>query len=400
MSGVFISYRREDTGGAAGRLYDRLCARFGPHRVFRDVDTIEPGERFTRRIEERLAATDVLIALIGREWLSSAHADGRRRLQDRGDFVRLEIATALRRGIPVIPALLHDATMPREEELPSDLAPLAQCQAIQIDDADFHEDVGRLIDVLEPRIGGSGLRLRWPRTIVVPALALLGLVVAAAAFILFERGLAPSGGDATAALRSDAAVLSAEQVRALIIQRGFFTARTNPAGGAKHDYRQEVSAGAAIVVDRTSGLMWEQTGSGRIVQGGRAGALAYAQSLNSRRFGGFDNWRLPTLEEALSLLAAERTAEFHLSPVFNAASAAFIWTVDDAAEGRGWVVYYHDGFADEESHDFNAYVRAVRSHSVRAPTPARPSSSTPDTMARGSIAERRHGLGIELDRLR
>jgi hypothetical protein len=362
MSGVFISYRREDTGGAAGRLYDRLGARFGFRRVFRDVDTIEPGERFTRRIEERLAETDVLIALIGREWLSSAHADGRPRLHDTGDFVRLEIATAFRRGIPVIPALLHNATMPREEALPADLAPLAQCQAIQIDDADFHEDVSRLIAVLEPRIGGGGFRVRWRSSIVVPALTLLGLAVAAAALIAIERGRGENGGDATATLRSDAAVLSREQVRALIIERGFFTAHTNPAGGVKHDYRQDVSAGAAIVIDRTSGLTWEQTGSGRIVQGGRAGAITYAQSLNSRRFGGFDDWRLPTLEEALSLLAAERTAEFHLPPVFNAASAAFIWTVDDGPEGRGWVVYYHDGFAAQESHDFNAYVRAVRSH--------------------------------------
>lgn len=361
MSGVFISYRREDTGGAAGRLYDRLCARFGSRRVFRDVDTIEPGERFTRRIEERLAATDVLIALIGREWLSSVHADGRPRLHDTGDFVRLEIATALRRGIPVIPALLHDATMPREQELPSDLAPLAQCQAIHIDDADFHEDVSRLIAVLEPRIGNRGIAIRWRRAIAIPALILLGLA-AAAGLLLLGRGLAPSAGDAPAALRSDAAVLSVEQVRALIIERGFFSAHTNPAGGVKHDYRQEVAAGAAIVIDRTSGLTWEQTGSGRIVQGGRAGALAYAQSLNGRRFGGFDDWRLPTLEEALSLLAAERSAEFHLSPLFNAASAAFIWTVDDADAGRGWVVYYRDGFAARESHDFNAYVRAVRSH--------------------------------------
>jgi hypothetical protein len=276
--------------------------------------------------------------------------------------VRLEIATALRRGIPVIPALLNSTPMPRAEQLPADLAPLAQCQAIRIDDADFHEDVSRLIAVLEPRIADDGFARRWRRPIAISALTLLGLVLAAGGFFLVERSLAPNGYDVTATLRSDAAVLSVEQVRALIMDRGFFTARTNPTGGAKHDYHQTVSAGAAIVIDRTWGLTWEQAGSGRIVQGGRAGAIAYAEGLNSRRFGGFADWRLPTLEEALALLAAERTAQYHLPPVFSAASAAFIWTADDAAAGRGWVVYYHDGSVAQESHNFNAYVRAVRSH--------------------------------------
>ncbi|MGH7505191.1 MAG: toll/interleukin-1 receptor domain-containing protein, partial [Longimicrobiales bacterium] len=176
MSGIFISYRREDTGGAAGRLYDRLCDRFGSGRVFRDVDTIAPGERFARKIDEKLAGTDVLIALIGREWITSAGEDGRSRLHDADDFVRLEIGTALRRGIPVIPALVENAQMPRAEELPADLAPLAQCQAIEIDDAAFHEDVGRLISVLVPRVGPeeSGRESPgWRRTAVLAAVTVL-----------------------------------------------------------------------------------------------------------------------------------------------------------------------------------------------------------------------------------
>jgi serine/threonine-protein kinase len=86
------------------------------------------------------------------------------------------------------------------------------------------------------------------------------------------------------------------------------------------------------------------------------------RALNGQRFAGYDNWRLPTLEEALSLMSAETRGEFHLDPVFDAHGAPFLWTADHDAEGRGWVVYYLDGFASVSNPTFNAYVRAVRSN--------------------------------------
>ena len=106
---IFISYRRSDTPHVAGRLFDRLVARFGAGNVFIDVDTIEPGLDFTDAIADAVGACDVLLALIGSHWLDAADDRGRRRLDDPDDLVVVEIATALQRQIRVIPVLVDGA---------------------------------------------------------------------------------------------------------------------------------------------------------------------------------------------------------------------------------------------------------------------------------------------------
>ena len=145
MARIFISYRREDSGASAGRLYDRLEAHFGHDNVFMDIDVIEPGLDFIEVIERTVASCDVLIALIGRQWLVLTEADGQRRLDHPEDFVRREIATALQRNIRVIPALIQDTPMPRATRLPDDLQPLAQRNAVELSDTHFHRDVDQLM---------------------------------------------------------------------------------------------------------------------------------------------------------------------------------------------------------------------------------------------------------------
>ena len=147
--GVFISYRREDSAPQAGRVYDHLSAHFGTDRVFMDVDTIRAGEDFARNIDESLGVTDALLAIIGKRWLDSPDAAGARRLDDPGDFVRTEIATALERGTWVIPVLVGGAAMPRAADLPNALAPLARHNAIDVSDARFSQDIRTLIGALE-----------------------------------------------------------------------------------------------------------------------------------------------------------------------------------------------------------------------------------------------------------
>jgi hypothetical protein len=157
MPRVFISYRREDSQALAGRLYDHLIRRFGKDRVFRDIDAIEPGARFSEVIGERIAACDVLVALIGKGWLEAKDAEGRHRLDLQSDFVKAEIAAALTQGKLVIPALIEGTPMPARESLPEELAPLADRNALPISDSRFDFDVGRLIAAIDKALGPGGL---------------------------------------------------------------------------------------------------------------------------------------------------------------------------------------------------------------------------------------------------
>ena len=149
MARVFLSYRRDDTAAYAGRLYDRLVAHFGPNQVFIDIDQVEPGEDFVEVINQKVSETRALAVLIGRHWLDAADVEGKRRLDDPEDSVRLEVTAALERGLKVIPVPLGGATMPRAQQLPVVLAPLSRRNAIEISDTRFHHDVDRLIEALE-----------------------------------------------------------------------------------------------------------------------------------------------------------------------------------------------------------------------------------------------------------
>ena len=151
-SRVFISYRREDSGYPAGWLFDQLAASLGADRVFKDVDSIEPGDDFAEVISDAVSSCAVLLAVIGDRWLAAADEDGRR-LDDPGDFVRLEIEAALTRGVRVIPVLVGGARMPRPAQLPPSLAPLCGRQAIQVSHARFRSDIAGLLTVLERALG-------------------------------------------------------------------------------------------------------------------------------------------------------------------------------------------------------------------------------------------------------
>ncbi|MFS8980787.1 toll/interleukin-1 receptor domain-containing protein [Cupriavidus necator] len=152
MGAIFLSYRRDDSEGQAGRLYDELAEHFGADAVFMDVAAIEPGRDFRRVIDEQVSSCGVLLALIGKNWLDATDETGRRRLDDPMDFVRLETASALRRDIPVVPVLVHGARMPRVEELPKDLAELAFRNGVELTHARWNSDVQVLQKALRPYV--------------------------------------------------------------------------------------------------------------------------------------------------------------------------------------------------------------------------------------------------------
>lgn len=146
---IFISYRRIDTSYAAGRIYDRLVAKFGEDAIFMDVDTLEGGVDFVKVLEDAVQSCDVLIALIGRQWLNIKDKDGTRRLDSPEDFVRIEIVTALKRNIRVIPVLVDGVEIPQPAELPENLRTLARRNALQVNHHSFNSDVYRLVEHTE-----------------------------------------------------------------------------------------------------------------------------------------------------------------------------------------------------------------------------------------------------------
>lgn len=143
-----MSYRREDSSGHAGRLHADLARRFGSDHVFFDIRDIPPGEDFVDVIDREVAGCDVLLVVIGKLWLDCAADNGTRRLDNPLDFVRLEICAALKRKILVIPLLVQDAIMPGESELPGGMENLARRNALEVSDARWDYDVGRLADFL------------------------------------------------------------------------------------------------------------------------------------------------------------------------------------------------------------------------------------------------------------
>lgn len=152
---IFISYRREDAVGFAGRLSDTLTNYFGRDRVFRDVTDIDYGDDFEQVIDQKLSESGAVVVLIGDKWSSVTNEEGKRRLDDPADYVSREIAAALQSAVPVVPVLIGNANMPRKDELPENLGELTRRNAITITDERWDFDVTRLAKVLAIDVPGS-----------------------------------------------------------------------------------------------------------------------------------------------------------------------------------------------------------------------------------------------------
>jgi hypothetical protein len=160
---VFINYRRQETGYAAIPLFDRLADRYGRGQIFKDIDSIRLGDDFVKEITTAVGSCDVLLALIGEQWLTITDEHGRARLDNPQDFVRLELEAALTRDVRVIPILVAGARMPNADQLPPSLAKLVHRQALDLSPSHFDSDISRLLKVLDsiltkPRLRDRGLR--------------------------------------------------------------------------------------------------------------------------------------------------------------------------------------------------------------------------------------------------
>lgn len=193
---VFLSYRRSDAGGYAGRLTDVLLQRLGAKSVFHDVTAISPGEDYTLAIDHALADCDAALVVIGPGWLTATSPQGTRRLFQPDDYVRLELARILSRDIRAIPVLVGGARLPKAAELPDDLQGLAQRQALVLHDETWRDDVDGLIRSLrgEPAVPGNQRR-RW----LVPGAALVAVLgLGAGAWFVWGSGTGGNSQPATA----------------------------------------------------------------------------------------------------------------------------------------------------------------------------------------------------------
>jgi hypothetical protein len=154
VSGIFVSYRREDTAGHAGRLRERLAEFFDEGYIFMDL-RIPPGDDFVETIEQRVGSCDVLLAVIGRNWVTVTDANGERRLADPQDFTRLEIEAAFQRGVRVIPVLVGGAKPPNGKDLPEALARLARLPAHELTDMRWESETQELVEAIETVAQGN-----------------------------------------------------------------------------------------------------------------------------------------------------------------------------------------------------------------------------------------------------
>ena len=187
---IFISYRRADSAPYSGRLRDALTARFQDGSVFFDVSSIDAGATFTAAIVDAMALTDVVVVVIGPNWLTAASPDaiGRtvRRLDDVHDVVRTEIRAALDRNLEIIPVLVGGASMPRLEQLPDELRPVATRNALRLSDEQWSDDVARLVSTIDRTVG----RDRGAGPHIAEAVDAIQRQNYAAAVDLLTRGLA------------------------------------------------------------------------------------------------------------------------------------------------------------------------------------------------------------------
>jgi hypothetical protein len=184
---IFINYRRDDSIGMAGRLHDRLAQTFGRDKLFMDVDHIPAGADFVAHLNNQVAECDVVLAIIGPNWLRAKDKAGQRRLHQPDDFVAIEIAAALARDTLVIPVLVDAARMPKESDLPDTLKPLARRQAVEVRHAHFGHDAEALIAMrkaLGQEVAGPG---RWSVPLVAAVAATLLLLVGWGGYAFIQK---------------------------------------------------------------------------------------------------------------------------------------------------------------------------------------------------------------------
>jgi len=360
---VFVSHSSKDHKLAmtiCGALEKRGCPCWISSR------DIGAGENFQEAIVGAIKSAKAMVLVFSRNANDSAE-------------IKKELALASEYGVVVIPVRAEDVIPTGAFKY--ELSTRQWVDLFQ----NWEQAIERLADQIN-RIGGTGndpaparplpVETRKPRGLALAlGFTLLAVVIAGGGLwwmrsngpVTLPQVKAKAGAESTKStaleLRAAPATLTGEEVAALLIKNNFYDARRNAGGrGVKHQYAAAVVGTAAVVNDAATKLMWQKGGSGENLN--RAGAAGYIEKLNADKFGGFSDWRLPTLEEAMSLVEPPAQPPVQgaclIDPVFQR-PPFMTWTADKSTvEDRGFVVYFCDGALSGERESFNAHVRAVR----------------------------------------
>ena len=350
MNDVFLSYASEDRE-RAGRLAQALEAR--GWSVWWDREILA-GQTFDQAIEKQLESARCVLVLWSRASITS-------------EWVKNEAAAAAERGV-LTPVKIDEVRLPLE---------FRRRQTISLvgwngDDkqpafAELCLHVGaRINGTALPDVNtGSAELLKRPRMWLV-AVGLLVVVVALAlgAYRTRNSSTAQPGDTANTnqttqplALRKTPATLSSDMVKVLLVKNNFYDRNWNPDGkGVANRYEPQIKGNAVVLFDAATGLTWQRGGSRDQISFERA--KEYVAGLNAEKYAGFSDWRLPTLEEALSTMEPEARDDLHIDPAFERVN--LIWTADPAGEEQEWMIYFYDGLSASEPYGFNASARAVR----------------------------------------
>jgi hypothetical protein len=335
---IFISYSSKDLA-QANKLCEHLERRGIPCWIA--ARNIAPGENYQESINEAIQRAQALVVLLTNHAITSAE-------------IKKEMSLASAYKVPVIPARAEPVTPTGAFKYE-----LATTQWIDLFD-NWETALDRLAARIknpntEPQPAAPTLQPKRKSTRVVLLCAALGLLAAAGLGVILLRH------QTTLTLRAEPTKLLGSQIDAMLIRLDLYDARRNPAGhGVHHRLTPQAIGNAIVITDEATNLMWQKIGSKDGMP--LPDTTAYIANLNTKKLAGFTDWRLPTLEEAMTLNEKRTYNDWHIPPEFlSAESTNIIWTSDrSATSGRGLVVYYYDGFVSAESPDYNAYVRAVR----------------------------------------
>lgn len=334
MSKIFFSYRRSDSAGHTGRLYDSLRDKFGEDSVFRDIENLDTVGDFVDALDQALDKCDLQLVIIGDEWISSSGSKGRR-LDQPDDFVRMEIAKALDRKIPVVPVLVAGAVMPGKEELPEDLHGLCRQNAIEISDTRWSYDVGRLCDAITKVLG---LQVQASKVETRQAASDAATLQNDPAERKKGRGMFGKLSVAIAGVITLAIVISffteSDQTTDLMIQP---EAEMLVSG-------TDNAAPASLSTYKIAGLTWTTNDRKKDIDWNAA--YDYCENLKINNAEGYSDWRLPTINELELIYDPDDVDAFDkkiMRPFHNGVTSNYIWSSEKDTSSAVFAFNFIDG---------------------------------------------------------